>query len=107
MKLLAVSPTGLPWSSRQVTTVTPVAKQPSASRKVRGSEPVRYSRETGASVIAGRHSGLRPPMSRREPLQALKVERLPAHRPQSSRANPTRNRAAGTHRCGRPSRRHP
>ena len=28
VKLLAVRPTGLPPSSRQVTTVTPVAKQP-------------------------------------------------------------------------------
>ena len=43
VKLLAVSPTGSPAASKQVTTVTPVAKQPSASRRVRGSDPVRYS----------------------------------------------------------------
>ena len=50
VKLLAVRPTGWPSLSRQVTTVTPVAKQPRASRNVRGSDPVRYSRgEGGAS----------------------------------------------------------
>ena len=43
VKLLTVNPTGSPSSSRQVTTVTPVAKQPNASRKVRGSDPLRYS----------------------------------------------------------------
>ena len=38
-KELAVSPTGRPCSSRVVTTVTPVAKQPRASRRVRASDP--------------------------------------------------------------------
>ena len=33
VKLLTVNPAGVPSSVRQVTTVTPVAKQPSASRK--------------------------------------------------------------------------
>src|SRR5687768_17685364 len=56
VKLLAVKPTGLPLPSTQVTTVTPVAKQPSASRKVRGSEPVRYSRTGASSAIAKGYS---------------------------------------------------
>src|SRR5687768_16498560 len=43
VKLLAVIPNGRWSASKQVTTVTPVAKQPSASRSVRGSDPVRYS----------------------------------------------------------------
>src|SRR5687768_8779576 len=43
VKLLAVIPNGRPCESKQVTTVTPVAKQPSASRRVRWSDPVRYS----------------------------------------------------------------
>ena len=42
---------GLPASSRQVTTVTPVAKQPSASRSVRGSCPLRYSPLVAWSAI--------------------------------------------------------
>src|SRR3546814_12570651 len=43
VKLFAVSPTGVPSGQTAVTTVTPVAKQPSASRKVRASDPARYS----------------------------------------------------------------
>src|SRR6476660_6073036 len=43
VKLLTVIPAGSRSSLRQVTTVTPVAKQPSASRRVRGSCPLRYS----------------------------------------------------------------
>ena len=34
-----------------MTTVTPVAKQPSASRNVRGSDPVRYSRRGSSSAM--------------------------------------------------------
>jgi primosomal replication protein N len=45
VKLFAVSPTGVPSGQIAVTTVTPVAKQPSASRKVRASLPVRNSGE--------------------------------------------------------------
>ena len=37
LKLLAVSPTGLPSAARVVITVTPVAKLPSAARKALGS----------------------------------------------------------------------
>src|SRR5206468_9789371 len=51
VKLLTVSPAGSPASLRQVTTVTPVAKQPSASRKVRGSCPLRYSPLVDGSAI--------------------------------------------------------
>jgi hypothetical protein len=35
LKLLAVAPTGSPFASRQVTTVTPVAKEDNASRNSR------------------------------------------------------------------------
>src|SRR5213595_2987214 len=51
VKLLTVSPAGSPASFRQVTTVTPVAKQPSASRSVRGSCPLRYSPDVGWSAM--------------------------------------------------------
>src|SRR5207253_3312159 len=47
VKLLTVSPAGDPSAPWQVTTVTPVAKQPSASRNVRGSCPLRYSCPVG------------------------------------------------------------
>ena len=38
-----VNPAGFPSGPRHVATVTPVAKQPSASRSVRASCPLRYS----------------------------------------------------------------
>ena len=60
VKLLTVRPTGSPSASRQVTTVTPVAKQPSASRRVRGSCPVRYSLGGGWSAIAAAIQARRP-----------------------------------------------
>ena len=44
---------GDPSPARQVTTVTPVAKQPNASRKVRGSCPLRYSCRVGWSAMSG------------------------------------------------------
>ena len=53
VKLFTVSPAGVPVGSRQVTTVTPVAKQPSASRSVRGSCPLRYSPFVDGSAIGG------------------------------------------------------
>src|SRR4051794_41725710 len=59
VKLLTVSPAGSPSSLRQVTTVTPVAKQPSASRKVRGSCPLRYSCRVGRSAIRAFYAGER------------------------------------------------
>jgi hypothetical protein len=75
VKLLTVNPAGSPSSARQVTTVTPVPKQPSASRSVRGSCPLRYSPVLGWSAILAAYNGcgrihhmtlgLRPPLSRR------------------------------------------
>src|SRR3954454_8408278 len=53
VKLLTVKPAGDPSGVRQVTTVTPVAKQPSAARKVRGSCPLRYSWCVGWAAISG------------------------------------------------------
>jgi len=40
VKLLAVSPIGAPSASSVVMMVTPVVKQPRASRRMRGSEPL-------------------------------------------------------------------
>ena len=52
VKLLTVRPAGLFSASTHVTTVTPVAKQPSASRSVRESCPLRYSPLVGWSAMA-------------------------------------------------------
>jgi hypothetical protein len=52
VKLLTVIPAGSPSSLTQVTTVTPVAKQPNASRRVRGSCPLRYSPFSGWSAMS-------------------------------------------------------
>src|SRR5690348_3746803 len=58
VKLLTVRPAGT-LSLRQVTTVTPVAKQPSASRRVLGSCPLRYSPLSGWSAMARAIAGPR------------------------------------------------
>src|SRR4030095_3825611 len=60
-----------------VTTVTPVAKQPRASRNVRGSLPVRYSRVAGGSLIAASYRSAPPPLSprRRAVEQRLRGQR--------------------------------
>src|SRR3954454_1088257 len=59
VKLLTVRPAGVTAESTQVTTVTPVAKQPSASRRVRGSCPLRYSPFVDGSATDGAITRLR------------------------------------------------
>src|SRR6476620_10310676 len=65
VKLLTVRPVGPP-SCRHVTTVTPVAKHPSASRRVRGSCPLRYSCRVGWSAMPRRYNA--PRLERQQPV---------------------------------------
>ena len=64
---LAVRPTSVPSGARAVTTVTPVAKLPSASRNSRCVKPGAKAREGGVGASMGRGSVRRKPILRETP----------------------------------------
>ena len=80
--------------SKQVTTVTPVAKQPSASRSVRGSDPVRYS----LVVSCGIERAIQSAPAHQSPAGPRRGCRGPATVASSESDT---GRAAGTRRCDR------